>query len=90
VNAIRLKDVLDKWDKIEKGNTDQIFSIGFITKNGELRYFKKAVKAGARFSLKNNEMRVCIPVDEEGNSIGHPTPFSIYKIVSFNGRNVII
>jgi hypothetical protein len=88
--AISLNDVLNQWDKIELGNTDQSFSIGFITKNGETRFYKRAVKAGCRFSLKNNEMRACIPIDEDGKSTGHITPFSIWRVTSFNGKNVII
>lgn len=90
MSTIRLVDVLNKWDRIEKGNTDQTFSIGFILKDGSRRFFKRAVKSGTRFSLKNNEMRAAIPVDEDGNRIEHPTPFSIWRIVSFNGKNVIL
>lgn len=90
MSTIRLREVLNKWDKIEKGNKDQTFSIGFITKKGEARYFKRAVKTGCPFNLSDNKMRACLPVDDEGNSIGHITPFSIWLITQFNGKNVIL
>ena len=88
--TVRLKDVLNAWDKIEKGNTEQSFSIGFVMKNGELRYFNRAVKAGTGYSLKDNEHRACVQVDEEGNKTGHITPFSIWRMVQFNGKKVIL
>jgi len=90
LSTIRLYKALDKWDKIDKGNIDDAFSIEFIQKDGSLRYFKRAVKCGARFNLRDNEMRGAIPVDEDGNRIGHPTQFSIWRIVKFNGNKIVL
>jgi hypothetical protein len=90
MSTIRLYQVLDKWDKIEKGNTDQSFSIEFVQKDGTLRYFKRAVKCGAKFNLRDNEMRGCIPVDEDGNRLAHPVQFGIRSMISFNGQKIVL
>lgn len=92
MKKISLIDFLKAWDEIEKGNPDQAFSIKFITKDGELRYYNRAVKSGTPFSLKDNQMRACIPVDDEGKKLqnSHSTPFSIYRIVDFNGKTILL
>ena len=90
MSTIRLYQALDKWDKIKKGDTENAFSIEFVQNDGTIRYFKRAVKCGTRFSLKDNEMRACIPVDEDGHRIGHPTPFSIWRIINFNGQKIVL
>ena len=90
MNFIRLIDVLYAWDKIKKGKLKQAFSIKIETKNGELRFYKRAVKSGTVYNLKYNEQRALIPVDNEGNNIGHVVPFSIWRIHEFNGKKVII
>lgn len=90
MSTIRLKEVLDHWDKIEKGNTEQSFSIGFITKDGEQRFINRAVKAGTKYSMKDNEHRACVPVDVEGNKTDHVIPFSIWRITQFNSKQVIL
>ncbi|HAN19623.1 MAG: hypothetical protein A2X13_14715 [Bacteroidetes bacterium GWC2_33_15] len=88
--TIRLDQLLNEWDKIKTGDVDASFSIAFITKNGEYRYYKRAVKSGANMNLKDNEMRGCIPIDGEGKNNGHYTAISIWKIVEFNQQKVVL
>jgi len=90
MSNIRLKDFLDQWDKLEKGNAEQVFSIGFVQKNGEARFVNRAVKSGVRYSMKDNEHRACLPVDQDGNATDHVIPFSIWRVTQFNGNNVIL
>lgn len=89
METIRLDEVLKDLDQKESGNLEHTFSVAFVLKSGELRKFPKAVKTGQAFSLSKHEMRG-FQLVEDGNKKGHPTPASIWSIVEFNGKKVIL
>lgn len=90
METIRLDEVLKDLDKKEKGDARDAFSVSIVLKSGEIRKFPRAVKIGQGFSLKNNEMRGFLEVDENGKNKGHPTPASIWSIVEYNDKKVIL
>mgnify|MGYP000067065923 CR=1 FL=1 len=90
METIRLDEVLKELDKKKKGNAKDTFSVSFVLKSGEIRKMERAVKVGSQFSLKNNEMRAFMEVDENGKGKGHPTPASIWAIVEYNGKKVML
>ena len=90
METIRLDKVLKEFDQKEKGNVKDAFSVAIVLKSGERRKLERAVKVGQGFSLKNNEMRGVLEVDENGKSIGHPTPVSIWSIVEYNNQKVVL
>lgn len=90
METIRLDEVLKDLDKKEKGNVKHAFSVNIILKHGEIRKMNRAVKVGQGFSLKNNEMRAFMEIDDKGKSKGHPTPVSIWAIVGYNGKKVML
>lgn len=66
------------------------FSIKFVKKNGELIFFKRAIKTGLRMDMKKNAVRGICPVDENGSILDHVFPVSIFSIVEFNGEEVVL
>jgi hypothetical protein len=64
------------------------FSVKFVKKNGELVFIPRAVAAGLRFSMSDNRMRGVLPVDNQGNSMGHVTPLHIDGLIEWNGKKI--
>lgn len=88
---IKLMLVLSELDESTTSDGKQkTFSIAFILKDGTRVYMNRAVKTGLNMNLKKNAMRGFIAVDKDLNKVGHITPVSIWAIVEFNGRRVII
>lgn len=87
--TIRRRTVLQEMDVKTTPDAKQVvFSIQFDKKNGERVYFPRAVSCGLKMNLKENRTRGIIPVDGQGNRIGHPTPVGIDRIIRFNGMEV--
>lgn len=89
METIRLDEALKDLDKKESGNPEHTFSVSFILKSGEIKKFDVAVKTGLPFSLKENEMRGFQEV-LDGKKKGHPVPSSIWAIVRYNEKKVIL
>lgn len=90
-DTIRRNDALREYDiKESPGGKQQIFSIKFIKKNGELVFLPMAVATGLPFNLKDNRMRGVIAIDKEGNKIGHPYPVNIDLILEWNNKRVVL
>jgi hypothetical protein len=89
MDTIRLDEVLKDLDQKESGNLDHTFGASFCLKSGERKKFPVAVKTGMPFSLKDNEMRG-FQLVEDGKKKGHPTPSSIWSILEYNGKKVIL
>jgi len=66
------------------------FSVLLLLKNGEVRYYHRAVDCGQKWNLKERHMRALRPIDCKGNKISHEVPFSVFKILKFNGEKVIL
>ena len=89
--TIRRNLVLKEYDIKETPNGHQtVFSLRFVKKNGELVFIPRAVACGLNMDMKANRMRGVLPVDENGKSIGHPTPVSIDAIIEWNRKKVIL
>lgn len=89
--TIRRNLVLREYDVKETSQGGQkIFSIKFIKTNGELVFMPKAVACGLSANMKENRLRGVLPVDIDGNSIGHPTPVCIDAIVEWNSKPVTL
>lgn len=65
-----------------------VFSLKFVKKNGELVFFPKAVAVGLSQNMKTNRLRGFLPVDENNDKIGHPTPVNIDALMEWNGKKV--
>jgi len=75
----------------ENPNGSQVnFSIVFITKQGQRVFFPRAVVTGLPYSVKINRLRGILPVDREGNKIGHVYPVSIDNMIEFNSIEIIL
>jgi hypothetical protein len=84
-----LNAVLADWDETRlPDGKEKTFSVGFVSKKGEYRFVKRGVKAGLRFSMKDNDMKAVQPVDKNGEAFGHVTPVWIHSILFYSG-NVI-
>lgn len=90
--TIRRKTVLQEMDiKTNPRTGDQVtFSIQFDKQNGERVFFPRAVCCGLNMNMSANRYRGIIPVDKNGNCIGHPTPVNINRIIQFNGMEVLL
>ena len=62
----------------------------FYLKNGELVSFPRAVMRGLRADMKRNRLRGILPVDSNGDPIGHIHAVSIDNLREFNGMQVVI
>ena len=65
-----------------------VFSVKFVKKDGELVFVPRAVATGLKMNMKENRMRGILPVDAQGNAIGHVTPVHIDGLVYWNGSKV--
>jgi imidazole glycerol phosphate synthase subunit HisF len=87
--TIRRSIVLREYDIKETPEGRQtVFSVRFIKKNGESVFMPIAVACGLTANMKTNRIRGFLPIDAQGNAIGHPTPVSIDAIVEWNGLRV--
>ena len=90
-NKIRRADALREMETREKANGKaSLFSLQFYLKNGELVSFPRAVMRGLKADMKRNRLRGILPVDSEGNPIGHIHAVSIDNLREFNGQQVVI
>lgn len=90
-STIRRNLVLREYDvKHTPAGLQTVFSIKFIKRNGERVFMPKAVACGLSSNMKDNRMRGVLPVDAQGNGIGHPTPVNIDAIVEWNGHQVVM
>ena len=91
MQTIRRKVVLAEYDVKQLPNGKQpVFSLKFIKTNGELVFMPRAVSCGLTANMSSNRLRGFVPVDLNGDKIGHPTPVSIDAITEWNGALVII
>lgn len=89
--VIRRNLMLREYDvKETPGGKQVVFSIKFIKQNGELVFLPRAVACGLTANMDKNRMRGVIPIDGNGDGIGHPTPVNIDAIVEWNGKEVIL
>ena len=90
-NKIRRADALREMETREKANGKAShFSLQFYLKNGELVSFPRAVMRGLRADMKSNRLRGILPVDSNGDPIGHIHAVSIDNLRQFNGMQVVI
>jgi len=88
---IRRNLALKEYDIKETPDGQQVaFSIKFIKKNGEHVFMPIAAACGLSQHMSKNRLRGVIPVDKQGNSIGHPTPVNIDYITEWNGKEVVL
>ena len=89
--TIRRNLVLREYDVKETPQGRQtVFSIKFIKRNGELVFMPMAVACGLSVNMKENRLRGVLPVDAQGDGIGHPTPVNIDAIIEWNGHTVVL
>jgi len=82
-----LNAVLADWDESKLPNDqDKLFSVAFISKEGEFRFIKRGKKAGLRFSMKEFDMKAVQPVDSDGHETGHVYPVWIHSILYYSGN----
>ena len=65
-----------------------MFAVKFITKDGRVRFYPRAIAMPIRGNMKKNRQVGCMPVDKQGNKIGHITPVNIDFILEFNNEKV--
>ena len=89
IETIRRNLALKQYEVKETPNGKQVtFSVKFVKKDGELVFMPRAVAAGLKMNMKENRMRGVIPVDAQGNAIGHVTPVHIDSLIQWNGKKV--
>lgn len=82
-----LNAVLSDWDERKFPDGKQkVFSVGFVSKNGEFRFIKRGIKVGLKFSMKDNDMKAVQPVDTDNIEIGHVYPVWIHSILFYSGN----
>ena len=85
VQALREMDI-----KTDPYGKQIMFSIKFITKQGEIRFFPRAISTGLKFNSSAARFRGVRPVDADGNPIAHVYPVHIDNIIEFNSNTVLI
>jgi hypothetical protein len=86
---IHRSDVLKEWRIREDDRQNRIqFSVKFFTMDGRVRFFPRAIAMGVNGNMKKNRLIGCMPVDKDGNKLGHITPVNIDFILEFNGQKV--
>ncbi|MCY1720160.1 hypothetical protein OU798_07390 [Prolixibacteraceae bacterium Z1-6] len=89
--TIRRNLMLREFDiKETPAGKQTVFSIKFIKANGELVFMPFAVACGLRQNMSENRLRGVLPIDRNGDSIGHPTPVNIDAIVEWNNMKVTL
>jgi hypothetical protein len=88
---IRRNLMLREYDIKETPSGKQTtFSIKFVKNNGEVVFMPRAAACGLTANMSINSLRGVVPIDMNGNKIGHPTPVSIDAIIEWNGMQVIL
>ncbi|MEA3378037.1 MAG: hypothetical protein U9Q69_00195 [Nanoarchaeota archaeon] len=86
---MKISEVLNEMDiKTDTEGKQKVFSIKFISKNGELRYLRKACNTGLNMDMKKHAMRGVLAISEDGRKIGHPIPVKIWNIIEFNNKKI--
>ena len=86
---IHRSDVLKEWDIREDHRQRRVvFSVKFITKDGRVRFYPRAIAMPVNGNMKKNRQKGCMQVDKNGYKLGHITPVNIDRILEFN--NVIV
>lgn len=89
MQSIKRKVLLAEYDiKLLPTGKQPVFSLKFIKNNGEHVFMPRAVACGLTANMSKNRLRGFLPVDINGDSIGHPTPVSIDSIIEWNGMQV--
>jgi hypothetical protein len=89
--SIRRNYALREYDiKETPQGRQQIFSIKFLKKNGELVFLPKAVASGLPFNMKDNRMRGVVAIDGKGDKMGHIYPVNIDLILEWNGKQIVL
>ena len=87
--AISISEVLGELDeKTLPDGSKKVFSIKFVQKDGEVRYFNRAISSGLNLNLKKHAMRGILPVNKQLKPIDHPYPVKIWSIIEFNNNEV--
>lgn len=87
--TIRRNLLLKDMEATEKPDGSQnVFSIKFVKKDGELVFIPMAVATGLKMNMKENRMRGILPVDAKGNAAGHVTPVHIDGLIEYNNAKV--
>lgn len=88
---IRRADFLREYDIKETKTGKQVtFSIKFVSKSGELIFLPRAIACGLKYNLSSNRHRGVMPVDSEGEKIGHVYPVLIDNVIEWNNNRVIL
>jgi len=92
VTRIKRVDMLREFDvKETPAGRQVVFSIAFITANGERVFLPRAVASGVNcLNLKANRLRGVVAVDMKGDKIGHVYPVRIDNIVLWNSKKVYL
>jgi hypothetical protein len=90
-DSIRRNYALREYDVKETPQGRQnIFSIKFLKKNGELVFLPKAVASGLSMNMKDNRMRGVVAIDDKGDKIGHIYPVNIDLIIEWNNKQIVM
>jgi len=82
-----LNAILADWDEqFYPNGTEKFFSVGFIAKTGEYIFIKRARRCGLRFSMKDLDFKVAVPVDNNGIAIAHVYPIWIHSILYYKSN----
>lgn len=85
MSTIRRNLVLKELEIKDFPNGKQhFFSIKFCKKDGEIVFIPRATSTGLPFNIKTNRMRGVVPVDDNGDKIGHVYPVNIDLILEYN------
>ena len=88
---IRRNLMLREYDIKETPQGKQtVFSIKFIKADGQIVFMPRAVACGLTANMNKNRLRGVVPIDMQGEKIGHPTPVNIDAIIEWNGMQVIL
>lgn len=89
--TIHITEVLQEIDmKVNVDSTRKTFSIGFCIADGSYVFLNRAIATGLNMDMKANAMRGFLAIDEKHRSIGHRYPVSIFSIMHFNGKRMVL
>jgi len=87
---IRKQEALQLMENDETNNGKRkIFSIKFVTKQGEVVYLPYAYSSGLKADMKANRLRGVTPCTANGQKTGHTYPVCIDNILSLNNKTVM-
>lgn len=90
-DTVNLKEILSELDiKIDGKGKPVTFSVGFVIKDGRYVYLNRACSVGIRANMKKNFLKAFQLVDDKGKNVGHRYPVSIWSIMFFNGKQVVL